>query len=393
MLLRGVTVLDLTRVVAGPACTRTLSDLGADVIRIEPPDGDLLRRGVPKRGGVALGFAQQNAGKRHLCIDLTDPRGRDLALRLARLADVVVENYRPGVADRLGLGYQHVREVNPEVVYCSISGYGSDNASAHRRAYAPIIHAELGLVHLNARERGTEPLPEAVSHADFAVAAQASTGILAALVHRLRSGRGQRIEVSMAESMLAVNEFVAVEINGGVGDEISPFRPGKAALVRLADGSWIQIPGNPTTSIFAIARALGRESELERRGWHRPGDTRGKDAEVRELLQHWAIGFDSLEAFEAAIESSRIPLGKVKALSEVPNELWAQEREAFVTVPVGDEQARIPRSPFRIEGADVGPRSGAYPRGHHNRSALRELLGLDDEAITELEQSGVLQSE
>lgn len=393
MLLNGITVLDFTRVVAGPACTRTLADLGADVIRIEPPDGDLLRRGVPKRGGVALGFAQQNAGKRHLCIDLTAERGRDLALRLAKLADVVVENYRPGVADRLGLGYRDVREVNPEVVYCSISGYGSGNSAAHRRAYAPIIHAELGLVHLNARERGTDPLPEAVSHADFAVAAQASSGILAALVHRLRTGEGTHIEVSMAESMLAVNEFVAVEINGGIGDEISPFRPGKAALVHVGDGSWVQIPGNPTTSIFPIARALGREGELERRGWHRPPDTQGQDAEVRALLQSWALTFDSAEAFEAAIEPSRIPLGKVKTLEELPDEPWARERGAFVTIDVGDDRARVPRSPFRIDGGEVGPRSGAYPRGYHNRSALRELLGMDDHALSELERSGVLQSE
>ena len=120
-LLNGVTVLDLTRVVAGPACTRTLCDYGAHVIKVEPPDGDLMRRGVPKVNGVALGYAQQNAGKAHLCIDISKPDGCNLVRRLAARADVVVENYRPGVADRLGVGYSDVCRENPNIIYCSIT--------------------------------------------------------------------------------------------------------------------------------------------------------------------------------------------------------------------------------------------------------------------------------
>ncbi|NOX51902.1 MAG: CoA transferase, partial [Gammaproteobacteria bacterium] len=171
--LEGFKILDLTRVIAGPACTRTLADFGAEVWKIEPPDGDLTRRGVPKRNGVALSFAQQNVGKTHLSIDLTKPQGQEIVLRLAALADVVVENYRPGVATRLGIGYEQVRKVKGDIVYCSISGYGQTGVAAQRRAYAPIIHAELGLLDLNARERGTTPMPESVSHVDFAVGAQA----------------------------------------------------------------------------------------------------------------------------------------------------------------------------------------------------------------------------
>jgi CoA:oxalate CoA-transferase len=122
MLLEGITVLDLTRVVSGPACTRTLADLGAEVLKIEPPEGDLLRRGVPKANGVAVGFAQLNAGKRHLSVDLSHERGRELVRALAAQADVLVENYRPGVAARLGLGYPELSAANPDLVYCSISG-------------------------------------------------------------------------------------------------------------------------------------------------------------------------------------------------------------------------------------------------------------------------------
>lgn len=393
MLLQGIRVIDLSRVVAGPCCTRTLADLGAEVIKIEPPDGDLLRRGVPKIGGVAVGYAQQNAGKRHLSVDLTRPEGQALVLALIEQADVLVENYRPGVAARLGLGYDAVRAVKPDIVYCSISGYGQDGPAAQRRAYAPVIHAELGLIDLNARERGTEPLPEAVSHADFAVGAQAATGIAAALFHRERTGQGQHIDVSMAETMLAVNEWTAVEVNGGFGDEISPFRPGKAALIRFPDGTWIQVPGNPTTWIFGVARALKRDAELDARGWTSPAATQGKDEEIKALMQSWAAEFPHREAFEAALAEARIPLGEVKPLAATADEDWAVARGAFVPVATGGATVRIPRSPFRLSGGACGPRSGAAPRGADNRAVLKTLLGRSDAEIDALESSGVLSAE
>ncbi len=393
MPLSGLRVIDLTRVVAGPSCTRTLADLGAEVIKIEPPNGDLLRRGVPKAGAVAIGYAQQNAGKRHLSIDLSEARGQALVRELAALSDVIVENYRPGVADRLGIGYAEISALKPDIVYCSISGYGQDGPAAQRRAYAPVIHAELGLIDLNARERGTDPQPEAVSHADFAVGAQAAAGVLAAVVQRLRTGEGAHVDVSMAETMLAVNEWTGVEVNGGFGDEISPFRPGRAALLRLADGSWVQVPGNPTTWIFGVARALGRSAEVESRGWHTPADTQGKDREIRELVQSWAAGFDSIEAFEAALDELRMPLGKVRPLAESIHSDWAKAREAFVDVSVDGERVSIPRSPFRFSTGDVGPRAGAGTRGCDNRSTLSELLGLSDAELDALEAAGVLSGE
>ena len=393
MLLNGIRIIDLTRVVAGPCCTRTLADLGAEVIKIEPPNGDLWRRGVPKVGGIAIGYAQLNAGKEHLSIDLGQEAGRDLVRELVREADVFVENYRPGVTERLGLGYEAVRAEKADIIYCSITGYGQEGPAARRRAYAPIIHAELGLVDLNARERGTDPLPEAVSHADFAVGAQAATGILAALVHRLRTGEGQHVDVSMAETMLAVNEWTAVEVNGGLGDRISPFRPGRAALFRFPDGTWIQVPGNPTTWIFGVARALGREEELAARGWTDPSATQGREKEIRELIQTWAADFPSREAFEEALTRARIPLGEVKPLSGVIHEDWAQARQAFAEIALGEDTIHVPRSPFRLSSGSAGPRSGAARRGADNRRILRSLLGKTDAELDRLQAAGVLCSE
>ena len=397
MVLKGIKVLDLTRVVAGPACTRTLADYGAEVWKIEPPDGDLMRRGVPKANGVSLMFAQQNAGKKHLCVDLQTDAGKEVVLKLAALADIVVENYRPGVAARLGLGYEDIRAINPKIIYCSISGYGQTGSARNRRAYAPIIHAELGLLHLNARERGTEPMPESVSHADFAVGAQATSAILGALFNRERTGEPCHIDVSMAETMLATNEYATIEINGGFGDEISPFRPGKAAVVRLKDGTHVQVPGNPTTWIFGMARALGKEEEMNALGWSSTKDTQGKEQEVKAVMQRWAQEYPNVTAFEAALDEARVPLGTVKAVADIPKEDWARERQVFTEIDVNGERRIIPRSPVRFNNELSGPGSetgdGAALRGAHNKETLQSVLGLSDGEIQDLENDGALQNE
>src|SRR5205823_5115850 len=149
--LTGVRVLDLSRVLSGPSCGKALADLGADVIKVEPPEGDLTRTAQPRVGGFPVYFAQQNCGKRCVSVDLQLDAGRALIADLAAASDVVLENFRPGVLARFGLDYASVREPNPRVVYCSITGYGQDGPMASRRAYAPVMHAELGLMEFAAR--------------------------------------------------------------------------------------------------------------------------------------------------------------------------------------------------------------------------------------------------
>ena len=150
--LDGVRVLDLSRVLSGPSCGKALADLGADVIKVEPPEGDLTRTAQPRVGGLPVYFAQQNCGKRCVSVDLRLAAGRDIVARLAAASDVVLENFRPGVLDKLGVGYTAVRAANPKVIYCSITGYGQDGTMASRRAYAPVMHAELGLMEFTARQ-------------------------------------------------------------------------------------------------------------------------------------------------------------------------------------------------------------------------------------------------
>ncbi len=390
-LLAGITILDLTRVVSGPSCTRSLSDLGAEVLKIEPPEGDLWRLGVPKVNSVSVGFAQMNAGKKLMSIDLATDDGKALVYKLALQCDVLVENYRPGVAERLGLGYERLSKDKPDIIYCSISGYGQDGPARARRAYAPIIHAEVGLLHQNASEWGTEPRPETASHVDFAVGMQASNGILAALYHRANTGEGAYIDASMAETMLAMNEATAIEINGGLGGEQSPFRPGKAPIVQVSDGTFVQLPGNPSTMIFSVARALGKEQELEDLGWTSSASMDADDAVAK--LREWALLFEDVNALERALDEIRVPVGEVRSLAETVNTDWAIARSAFKNIPCGDGTIKVPVSPLRIAGHYVGPRSGIARQGEDNRVVLGARLALSEQELTRLEQDGILITE
>jgi crotonobetainyl-CoA:carnitine CoA-transferase CaiB-like acyl-CoA transferase len=189
--LDGITVLDFSRVLAGPHAGRMLADLGADVVKVEPPEGDMTRFAYPRRASIATYFTQQNCGKRNLSLDLKKPEALTLLHGLVDKADVVLENFRPGVMDRLGLGPDALRARNPRLVYCSITGYGHTGPWTGRRAYAPVVGAEAGVTWLQGQARHGEYANDPLSHGDVYAALAAVSGILASLYHRERTGQGQ----------------------------------------------------------------------------------------------------------------------------------------------------------------------------------------------------------
>ncbi len=392
-ILEGLRILDFTRVVAGPCLTRVLADLGAEVIKIEPPDGDLLRTAYPRRGDIAVIFAGQNAGKRFASIDLTKPEGVELALRLAEHCDVVVENFRPGVADKLGIGYQQIKARKADIVYCSVSGYGQEGRAARRRAYAPVVHAEVGLLHYKAKEWELEPKPEPVSHADIAAGMAGAQGVLAALWRRERTGTGAHIDASMCEAMVAQNEWTPVELNGGPDYEHSPFRPAKAAVVQLGDAeaTWVAIPGSPTAVFVSYARLSGQPELLED---PRFSTMPARSRHFEECLAHikqWAATFDSFDAFEQALsEGARLPVGRIVSTEDTLTSDWAIDRDAYVTVPSGMESVVVNRSALRFDGFDCGPRSGVSHLGADNASVLHDVLGLELDEVRALIDRGVM---
>jgi crotonobetainyl-CoA:carnitine CoA-transferase CaiB-like acyl-CoA transferase len=384
-------VLDLSRVLSGPSCGKALADLGADVIKVEPPEGDLTRTALPRIGGFPAYFAQQNCGKRCVSVDLRLEGGRDLVARLADHVDVVLENFRPGVLDRLGLGYESVRARNPRVVFCSITGYGQDGPAAGRRAYAPVMHAELGLMEFSARRLRRDASPESVSHADLYSGLQAAVGILAALLQRDRTGEGQHVDVSMAEVMLQATEWTAVELAGGQGDLLHIFGSFNAPVLRLGDGTIVHIPGDPVSSFPAWCAAMGRPELLDdERFVTRPARHAHRD-EMLALFQGFASTFTSFNAFETALGRGRLAVGQMKPITDVAEAEWADARRALVDIDVGDAAPmRLPRSPFRFSAADAGTNGRPAWQGEHNREVLREVLGLSDATIDELEADGVL---
>ena len=204
--LAGLEVIDLTTTIAGPHCTRLLADLGASVTKIEGPEGDMMRTRPPLRSNASTSFGQLNAGKRSVVLDLKDPVAIKAVRALAAKADVFVENYRPGVTRRLGLSYAALKEINPRLIYCSISGYGQTGPSAELAAYAPVIHAASGydMAHMSYQPGRTQPDNCGVYIADVLTGTYAFGAVMAALNQRHATGTGQHIDVSMLESMLTL---------------------------------------------------------------------------------------------------------------------------------------------------------------------------------------------
>jgi crotonobetainyl-CoA:carnitine CoA-transferase CaiB-like acyl-CoA transferase len=394
--LAGVTILDFTRVLAGPYCTRLLADLGARVVKIERPgEGDEMRRGYlqlePGRSDQSTYFTRVNAGKESVAIDMARPEGRVVIHDLARAADVVVENFMPGVAARLGCDYPALSAVKPDVVYCSISGFGQTGPWRSRPAFAHIVNAASGLMHL---ERGDEPSPRAsnLQAADVLAAAHATTAILGALLRRGRTGGGAYIDVSMLEALIGADSVTyAAVLNGG--EEHGNPRPGMI-VAAVGDGFLAtQYVGAPQLWPRLLA-AMGRSdldqdprfdtSEKRRRNW----------PELRSIVSAWLATFPSRDAALAALAEARIPCAPVLRPAEVIAEPHLAERGFFPTVPhPGREEAvRITASPYHLDGRPVHPRGPApYRVGEHTRAVLREVLGYPSDRIDALRASGVIE--
>jgi crotonobetainyl-CoA:carnitine CoA-transferase CaiB-like acyl-CoA transferase len=295
------------------------------------------------------------------------------------------------VLARFGLDYDALKARNPEIIYCSITGYGQDGPMAGRRAYAPVMHAELGLMEFTARQLRVAPRAEAVSHADLYAGLQATVAILAALVYRGRVGVGQHIDVSMAEVMLQSTEWTAVELAGGASNLLHIFGSFNAPVLRLADGTVVHVPGDPVSSFPAWCDAMQRPDLVaDARFGTRAARNANRDA-MFEILQEFAGTFTRFDEFEAALAKVRLAVGVMQPLAQAADDEWARERNALVDV--GDHAGgplRLPRSPFRFSEVDAGTTGRPAWQGQHNREVLREFLGFSDLEIDRLISEGVL---
>jgi len=393
--LAGVKVLDYTRVLAGPHCTKTLRDLGADVIKVEPPAPDTGRSGQPHVGPMSLYFAQQNAGKRAISIDLNFAEAQELAMKLSAEADIIVENFRPGTLDSFGLGYEDVAKVNPSVIMVSISGYGQTGPWRNRPAFAPTVQAESGFTEIIGRHYGdamTRVENDAYNHADVYTGLQGVIATLAALAHRDRTGEGQHVDIAMVAAVLAVNDRVSYELSGiDVEGEPLALSAPESPVIELPDGRMITIAASPfSTFVFQRYCAMMRRNDLlldprfitaefRRANW------RDLHAEIR----NWVLTFRTVEELEAQVSEAGLAVGTIRTVKEIAESEWAEERGAIREVEDrAGGTARVPAPPWIFSKSKL-PDAGLPPfQGEHNDEVLRDL-GLDQATIDALHDTGV----
>ena len=394
--LSGIRIIDFTRVLAGPHCTKALRDLGAEVIKIEPPDPDTGRSGQPHVGPMSLYFAQQNAGKRAISIDLNFPEAQQIVKDLVETADIVVENFRPGTLDLFGLGFEDLSTIKPNLIMVSISGYGQTGPWRNRPAFAPTVQAEAGFTEIIGRHYGdalTRTENDAYNHADVYTGLQGVIATLAALAHRNQTGEGQHVDVAMVSSLLSVNDRVSYELSDiDVEGEPLALSAPESPVIELPDGRKITIAASPvSTFVFQRYCAMMRRNDLLL-------DPRFINAQFRrdnweDLLaeiRSWVLTFRTIEELEAQVSEAGLAVGTIRSVSEIAESEWAVERGAIREVEDrSGGTARVPAPPWIFSNCEL-PDAGLPPfQGEHNTELLRSL-GLSEVEIEKLEAIGVL---
>jgi len=386
--LAGVRVVDLSRVLAGPYATMTLADLGADVVKIEhPAGGDETRTwGPPFAGGESAYFLSVNRGKRSVALDLKDPEGRQLALELCGRADVVIENFRPGGAARLGLDYEAVRERRPGVVYCTISGFGA-REPRDRAGYDFTVQAVSGLMAITGEPDG-EPTKVGVAIVDVPTGLNAATAILAALRRRDLTGEGDLVEVSLIDSAFAA--LVNVGANalltgaeplryGNAHPSIVPYQP-----FRAADG-WIAIAAANDGLYRRLCEAIERlDLADDERYATNEARVLNREPLIAELQAVFAGR--ATEDWQALLDAAGVPAGKIRGVGEALRTGQARTRRADHPTAGPIE---LVGPPFELVSATPGALTPPPLLGQHTAEVLREL-GVDDERLASLERRGVI---
>jgi crotonobetainyl-CoA:carnitine CoA-transferase CaiB-like acyl-CoA transferase len=394
--LQGLRILDFSRVLTGPHATRMLCDLGAEIIKIEPPDGDLTRFTNPRVNSLSTYFIQQNVGKKNISLDMSKPEAVDIVKKLVMHADILIENFRPGVMKKLGLDYASLSALNPKLIYASITGYGQTGPWVHRRAYAPVVGAESGLTNHQGMARGGQFANDPFSHADVYTAMETCAAVLAAVIQRHSTGRGQSIDIAMAQTMLYVNEHAhdALWDEPTPPEQIRSFEPGNYPVLTAANGDKVVVSGHPgergTFDLFFTA--IGRTDLLTDPKFIDVPSRLVNLEELQSILRAWALTIPDATAIEEALAKHKLASGKIRTTRELADTDWAAAREITVEVSNrGGGKVRIPNAPWKFSDATVTTAGSPKYRGEDNALVLGDLLGLSAAEVDALTESGVLQ--
>ncbi|WP_245301914.1 CoA transferase [Bradyrhizobium sp. LTSP885] len=372
----GLRVLDFSTTIAGPHCTRMLADMGAEVIKIETTEGETMRNRPPVRNNCSTAFGQLNIGKTSLVLDLKSQEGVEAVRRLIATADVLVENFRPGVMRRLKLDYGSVSDINPKLIYCSISGYGQTGPSAELPAYAPVIHAASGyeMAHLAYQPGRSRPDYCGIYHADVLTGVYAFGAISAALYQRSASGKGQHIDVSMLESMLSLTlgEVQAAQF------EVKPPQRPMFGPIETTDG-YVMVAIASEKTFKNLMQVIGRPEWVADPRFARYSDRRDNWVSLMEGVEAWSRAI-STQACLAALNEYGVPSSAYRTVSEALADPQIAHRGALAEVEDGGGTFKVLNLPFRMSGATVVAGKRVSTLGEHTLSYLKEI-GLSEGEI------------
>lgn len=379
--LAGLKVLDFSRVLSGPFAGRMLSDLGAEVVKVEPPDGDVTRYWGKVIGGIPGYYSQQNAGKRNICIDLRAPGATDLAKALVAEADIVIENYRPDVMPRLGLGYDALKAINPGLIMLSISGFGASGEEMRRPAYAPVLHAEMGLMHRQARRNGMDFSELPLSVADTNASLHGLVGILAAVILRQRTGLGQHIDIAMADATTVTDDQLHFDLEDALDTAPLPPEVWDTPLGPVLLSTDFRVLWKKLTTQLGVVDPANDEMALAE-----------KIARRHAVAEAYFRDLADISAFEEVMQTLNIAWGRVRDPATLVDQPTLKHRGSITRIDdrVGGTRP-ITQSPYRFSNARSGVRGPAPHRGEHNVEVLQDWLQHSVDDIADLRAAGVLQ--
>ncbi len=383
--LEGMRVVDFTTTIAGPYCGRMLADLGAEVIKVETAEGDMMRSRPPLRNGASTSYGQLNAGKKSIVLDLKRAEAQAVIRRLVAGSDFLVENFRPGVMQRFNLDYQTLANLRPGLIYCSISGYGQTGPSAVLPAYAPAIHAASGfdMAHVAYQPGRDRPDNCGIYIADIVSGTYAFAAMMAALAQRQQTGRGQHIDVSMLETMLSlmVSEMQTSQF---------PVAPGGRPMfgpVRTKDG--FIMPAVASEKTFqSLCQAAGHPEWIIDTRFAAYADRRNHWGAFIDALELWSGSLTTAEC-QAAFDRHGVPASPYRTVREVMDDPQLQHRGAFAAVHDKGGSFKVLNPPFRMSDGRVQVSGFAAALGEHGREILVRA-GYSAEEITALAAAGAV---